>query len=99
MDSATPHHDELDQAIEAKAAALAEKESVADKLAREVELERAELRALRHAATLRPLRTNGSARTGGYSPPTDDRPQKSGKGKPAGTLSQQWRQVMGQAVE
>jgi hypothetical protein len=97
----SPTVDPLDREIADRSAAIAAKE-------RELELERVELRALQRAAMLRPVaKMNGAAHPRPQEHHQEDRlaeqPAKRSKGKArgkvAGTISNQWRQVMARAVE
>jgi hypothetical protein len=101
MISDSPTADPLDCEIAVKASAIMAAE-------RQLEIDRAELRALQRAATLRPAtKINGNAHTANRAiaalteSGTHNTRQSSGalaRGKARGSLNQQWRVVMGGVV-
>jgi hypothetical protein len=101
MDIDSPSPDPLDVEISTRAAAVAKMEMALVEMERAVSIERIKLDALRHAATLRPVgKMNGSAHIGSYGTHTSvTLGAKSSRGKQPGTISNQWRAVMGKMAQ
>lgn len=83
--------DPLDRAIAAKRAAIVRTEH-------DLEIERAELRAMEFSASLRPVKLNGTQQRLTREPNQDGGTERGGRGKLPGTISRQWIDVMAAAV-
>jgi len=85
--------DPLDREIAAKEAAVGKMEATLAEMERAIAVERIKLDSLRHAATLRPV-----VKMNGVGQAHIDAQVVRRRGKQKGTISNQWRAVMGKVV-